>query len=567
MLALGGLTALVEAALFVFVGWIVDMMNASAPETLFSDNMVTLLAMAGLVAILRAIIAVATAVTEEQVIVPGFFNMVRWQAHKSITRQDVSFFDDEMAGRVAAKVWQGGQAAGDFMISLLQIIWFIVVFIATSLIVIAGLDWRMLVPVLFWLALVGAIARYTIPRIRQMGRETAEAGSVVSGRMVDGYSNIRTVKLYGAEGANDEFVKRAWDEFLAKIRRFTRWIATMRIAFQCVSSVMLVIIAGLALWLYTKRHLSAGEVTVVLALCLRLNLLLGRLLGLLNGLFRNFGTVQNSAALIAKQPQIVDRPDAVEMSTSRGGVAFRNIHFAYASSKAIIDGLTLDIPPGQRLGIVGKSGAGKSTLMNLLLRFHDLQSGTIEIDGIDIAGVTQHSLRSQMGIVTQDTALLHRSIRDNIAYGRRSASDDAVIRAAKRAKAHDFIVDLQDVKGRRAYETHVGERGVKLSGGQRQRIALARVFLKDAPILLLDEATSSLDSEVEAAIQEHLEELMEGKTVIAIAHRLSTIAHLERLIVVEDGAIVEDGNHKTLLKKGGRYAKLWERQSGGFLNG
>lgn len=565
MLIFGGATALIEATLFILVGVIVDLMNSSTPESFWNEHLTLLLLFAVLVGIVRSAIAVGTAVIEEQIIVPDFFTLVRWQGHRAVAGQDISFFDDQLAGRVSSKVWQSGQAAGDFMVSLFQIIWFIAIFALTALVVIANLDWRMLLPVLLWLTVVGLFGRYFVPRIRDEGRKLAEAATVVTGRMVDGYSNIRTVKLYGAEEAHDQFIMEAYDDVLARLRRFTRIIASMRISNQTFSSCMLVVIGGLALWLYSKSILTPGEVATVLALCLRLNLLFGRLLGLLNGLFRNFGTVQNSAQMIAQRPQVVDRPDATKLPAVLGNVVYHKVNFAYTGSNIVLNDLNLTIPAGQKVGIVGQSGVGKTTLMNLLLRFHDIDHGEISIDNYDIASVTQHSLRAQLGVVTQDTSLLHRSIRDNIAYGRPDAGTAEIEAAAKRAKAHDFILDLEDIKGRTGYDTHVGERGVKLSGGQRQRIALARVFLKDAPILLLDEATSALDSEVEAAIQENLTDLMQGKTVIAIAHRLSTIAHLDRLIVMEDGRIVEDGGHQTLLDRKGQYARLWERQSGGFL--
>ena len=562
MLGVGFLQALVEAALFIFVGVVVDLMAGSPRDTFFSDNSGLLVAMAATILVGRSLIAVANAVLEEQIVVPEFFTLVRWFSHRVVSRQDTAFFDDEMAGRVSQKVMQAGQAAGDFMISLLQIIWFIAIFAVTTLVVVARLDLLMLVPVLLWLGLVGLIARNYIPQIRQRGRALAEAFSTVSGRVVDGYTNIRTVKLYGAEDAQDAHIQEAWKTSLDKLRAFTRSVAGMRISSQVLSSAMLVIIGALALWLYTTGALSAGDVAVVMALCLRLNLLLGRLLGLLNGLFRNLGTVQNSAEMIARKRAIHDPRTPLRPDFGAGAVRFSGVDFQYAGSEAVFAGFELAIAAGERVGIVGRSGAGKTTIANLLLRLYDADAGRISIDDIPIDRVTQHALRHQIGVVAQDPALLNRSIRDNIAYGNPQATDEQVLAASKRASAHDFILALNDAKGRTGYDTYVGERGVKLSGGQRQRIAIARVFLKDAPILLLDEATSALDSEVEAAIQDNLAALMEGKTVIAIAHRLSTIAWLDRLIVLDGGQIVEDGSHSELLAGNGLYASLWARQTG-----
>ncbi len=564
MLVVGFLQALVEAALFIFVGVIVDLMAGSPRDMFFIDNAGLLLAMAATVLVARSLIALSTAVLEEQIVVPDFFTLVRWFSHRVVSRQDTAFFDDEMAGRVSQKVMQAGQAAGDFMISLLQIIWFIAIFAATTLIVVARLDLLLLLPVMLWLGLVGLIARNYIPQIRQRGKALAEAFSTVSGRVVDGYTNIRTVKLYGAEDAQDAHIQAAWRTSLEKLRAFTRAVSGMRILSQVLSSTMLVVVGALALWLYTTGTLSAGDVAVVMALCLRLNLLLGRLLGLLNGLFRNLGTVQNSAELIARPKSIHDPQTPVRPDFGAGDVRFDSVDFQYAGSETVFTGFDLAIAAGERVGIVGRSGAGKTTIGNLLLRLYDTDAGTISIDGIAIDQVSQYALRQQIGVVTQDPALLNRSIRDNIAYGRPDATDAEIIAAAKRARADDFIVKLKDARGRTGYDTHVGERGVKLSGGQRQRIAIARVFLKDAPILLLDEATSALDSEVEAAIQDNLAALMDGKTVIAIAHRLSTIAWLDRLIVLDDGQIVEDGTHAELLAGNGLYAQLWARQTGTF---
>ena len=400
--------------------------------------------------------------------------MVRWQSHKSVSRQDVSFFDDELAGRVSSKVWQSGQAAGDFMVSLLQIIWFIVVFSLTTVVVIASLDLRLMMPVVLWLMMIAVIAYYFVPRIREQGRSLADAAAGVTGRVVDGYSNTRTVKLFAAEELDDSHIMSGWNGVVTVLRRFTRTISGMRISFQTLSSGMLVVIASLALWLHSNGDLTAGSVAIALALCLRLNLLMGRLLGLLNGVFRNFGTVQNSAELIGRVPKIVDRKDATVMALAKGNIEFRKIGFRYGGQSSVIDQLNLKIEAGQKVGIVGHSGAGKTTLINLLLRFYDLEKGSIEIDGQNIADVTQASLRANFGLVSQDTSLLHRSISDNISYGHSDASDAEIVLAAKRANADEFIVNLRDSKGRTGYDTLVGERGVKLSGGQRQRIAIAR---------------------------------------------------------------------------------------------
>ena len=562
MLVLGGLTAFVEAALFVFVGVVVDMMTDTGPRAFLADHGATLLAMAVLVALVRPAIAVATALVEEQIVVPGFFTDVRWQSHRQVTGQDLSFFEDEMAGRISQKVWQAGQAAGDVMVSLLQLIWFIAVFAFTTVAVIGSLDWRLMVPVLAWLGIVATIARLVVPRIRDRGRAMAEASSLVTGRMVDGYTNVKLIKLHEARDTQDAFIRSGWDELLAVVRRFTRTISLMRFSFQTISSLMLVVIAAVALWLFTRGALTAGTVAVALALCLRLNLLLGRLLGLLNGLFRNFGTVQNSARLISTTPTVLDAPDAAVLADATGEVRFEGVTFGYTRGQRVLGPIDLVIRPGERVGIVGQSGVGKSTLLSLLLRFHDVDGGRILLDGTDIATVTQASLRRQFGLVAQEPALLQRSVRDNIAFGRPDATQAEIEEAARLADAHDFITGLADDRGRTGYDVLVGERGVKLSGGQRQRIAIARVLLQDAPILLLDEATSSLDSEVEAVIQENLARLVAGKTVIAIAHRLSTIASFDRLVVMEEGRIVEEGDHAALLSAGGLYARLWRRQTG-----
>ena len=565
MLILGGLTALIEAAIFSFVGIIVDLMQEGGLNNIPNSHIWTLVGMVVVVLVLRPIIAVLTALVEEQVVVPGFFNRVRWQANQYVIRQSLSYFQNDFAGRIAAKIWQTGQAAGDFMVSLLQIIWFIVVFAASTLVLLAGLDFRFVIVVLLWLGCYCLISVKLVPLIRSRAKVVADKGSLLSGRLVDIYSNIQTVKLFGDTSTELDGTRSGFKIFLSELRKFTRTLTWMRSLLAILSGIIMTGIGVLCFYLWNQNAITSGEVAVVLSLVLRLNLLLGRMMGQLNGLFRNLGTVQDGMETIAQPITLLDSPNAENLSVSDGNISFKDVKFSYLPREIVINQLSLDIKSGERVGLVGHSGAGKSTLIGLLLRFFDLSDGRIEIDGQDIAKVTQNSLRQQIGVVTQDTSLMHRSIQENISYGRTDTSMEAVIAAAKQAHAHDFITTLRDQKDRVGYAAHVGERGVKLSGGQRQRIAIARVLLKNAPILILDEATSSLDSEIELAIQEQLYNLMEGKTVIAIAHRLSTIAAMDRLVVMESGQIIEQGTHDELIAIRGVYAKLWEHQSGGFL--
>ncbi len=573
LLVYGFLNAIVEASLFTFVGWTVDILAASESagtraggwSSLIAEHGTTLLFMAAVVAIGRVVVIAFGALIEEQVIVPGFFTLMRWQSHKHVVAQSLTFFQNDLAGRMAQKVLQGGQAAGDMMISLLQIIWFIAVFAATTFGLLAALDIRLGAMVAVWVALFVLIAWRFIPQIRSRGKQVAEAGSVLSGRMVDGYANISVVKLHGREAGEEDFVRGAMEGMFADLKRFTRALTGVRVSLSLVSGLIITLIGWLSVDLWLGGEITSGQVAFTLALTLRLNMLLGRLMGNLNGFFRSIGTVQNTMELVARPLDLTDAPGAKDLVFSQGHIELRDVAFGYGREDEVIRGLSLDIRPGERVGMVGPSGAGKSTLVNLLLRFYDLEGGQILFDGQDISKVTQESLRAQFSMVQQDTGLFHRSVRDNIAHGKAGSDFDAIVAAAKKAHAHGFIETLEDARGRTGYDARVGERGVKLSGGQRQRIAIARVFLRDAPILVLDEATSQLDSEIEAAIQENLFELMEGKTVIAIAHRLSTIAAMDRLVVIDDGRIVEEGTHGELLARKGLYAGLWERQSGGFI--
>ncbi|MFK0384322.1 ABC transporter ATP-binding protein [Agrobacterium sp. NPDC090273] len=569
MLVLGGMTAAIEAALFWFVGRLVDILATVKPGEGWSGLLAThgteLFGMLVLIAVVRFIVTMITALVDQQIITPGFYNLVRWQSYMHVARQSLSFFQNDFSGRIVTKVWSGGQAAGDLVTSLMESVWFVGIYSVSMLFLIGGLDWRLAVVVLVWVVIFSMLARYFVPRIRYHSKETAEAASMLSGRMVDAYSNIQTLRLFGRDDANDRYMRQGFDIFQTTTMTFTRFITGVRASMALLSGVMITSMAALCMHLWLTGKISSGAVAFTLALVLRLNFLLGRLMTQFNGIMRNFGTVQNAAELISQPIDLVDVPDATVLAVRKPAIRFDNVSFHYGRSGGVIDNLNLDIAAGEKVGIVGRSGAGKSTLVNLLLRFYDVESGRIMIDGQDISKVTQESLRAHIGMVTQDTSLLHRSIRDNIMFGRQDATEAQLLEAVRRAKADDFIARLEDQRGRKGLDAHVGERGVKLSGGQRQRIAIARVMLKDAPILVLDEATSALDSEVEAAIQSNLDELMQGKTVLAIAHRLSTIAALDRLIVMDRGRIVEQGTHSELVASGGLYSELWARQSGGFL--
>ncbi len=569
MLILGGMTAAIEAALFWFVGRLVDVLASVNPGDgwagLLSQHGPELVGMLVLIAVVRFVVALLTALTDQQIITPGFYNLVRWQSYMHVARQSLSFFQNDFSGRIVTKVWSGGQATGDLVTSLMESVWFVGIYSVSTLVLIGGLDWRLAAVIFVWVGVFSLLARYFVPRIRYHSKETAEAASMLSGRMVDAYSNIQTLRLFGRDDANDRYMRQGFDIFQQTTLMFTRFITGVRASMALLSGVMITSMAALCIDLWLDGRISSGAVAFTLALVLRLNFLLGRLMTQFNGIMRNFGTVQNAAELISKPIDLVDAPNATELVVRRPEIRFDNVSFHYGNGKSVIDKLNLSVAAGEKVGIVGRSGAGKSTLVNLLLRFYDIESGRILIDGQDISEVTQESLRAHIGMVTQDTSLLHRSIRENIMFGRTDATEAQLVEAVRRAKSDDFVARLEDQRGRRGFDAHVGERGVKLSGGQRQRIAIARVMLKDAPILVLDEATSALDSEVEAAIQSNLDDLMQGKTVLAIAHRLSTIAALDRLIVMDNGRIVEQGTHNQLIGQGGLYATLWQRQSGGFL--
>jgi len=557
-----------EAILFAMLGTVVDWLAKVPPAELWSRERGSLLALGGL--LLGSIVVIALQSTLKQQALAGNFPMrLRWNYHRLMLSQSMAFYQDEFAGRIATKVMQTALAVRDTVFIIGDILVFVVIYFVTMALVVGAFDAWLLLPFVGWVALYVAALRFFVPRLGRIAKEQADARSLMTGRVTDAYTNIATVKLFSHTRREASHVRGAMEEFMVTVKAQMRLVTAFEIVNHLLSMLLIMGTAGVALWLWTRGQVGVGAVAAATAMALRLNGVSHWIMWEMASLFEHIGTVQDGITTIAKPQTVVDAPDAVPLQVSRGEIRFDHVGFAYGragtAGPRVIDRLSLVIRPGEKIGLVGRSGAGKSTIVNLLLRFYDVESGRILIDGQDIARVTQDSLRAQVGMVTQDTSLLHRSVRDNILYGRPGASDAQMIAAAKRAEAHEFIQLLTDPKGRSAYEAHVGERGVKLSGGQRQRIAIARVMLKDAPILLLDEATSALDSEVEAAIQASLYRLMEGKTVVAIAHRLSTIAAMDRLIVVDKGRIVEEGDHRSLLARGGIYARLWAHQSGGFL--
>ena len=560
----GSLIAFFDTAIPVFIGRLVRLASSHEPNGFFREAWPELAGMAAVLLILRpAVIAVQNLLTN-QAINPGLTNLVRWQNHWHVVRQSWSFFQNDFAGRIANRVMQTGPSLRESVVIATHAIWYILVYGTTAILVLASLDLRLAVPVVLWFASYVVALRYFVPRLRSRSRRLSEARSTLTGRIVDSYTNILTVKLFARPSDEDAFVRAAVDDHTELFRGQLRLITALGVVMQLLNAALMVATATVAVWLWSEGRTDVGAIATAVPLAWQIANMAGWVAQSVTSIFENVGTVQDGMRSIAVPRQMADRADSVPLRVDRGAVRFEGVRFGYGTAKGVLHGIDLALAPGERVGLVGPSGAGKSTLVHLLLRFYELEGGRILIDGQDIAQATQESLRSHIAMVTQDTSLLHRSIRDNIRYGRPQASEAEVREAAQRAHALEFVEELEDWQGRRGMDAHVGERGVKLSGGQRQRIALARVILKNAPILILDEATSALDSEVEAAIQEQLDDLMKGRTVIAIAHRLSTISRMDRLVVLNHGRTVETGAHAELLRRGGTYARLWRRQSGGF---
>jgi ATP-binding cassette subfamily B multidrug efflux pump len=566
LMVVGLIVSLIEVSILRFVGSIVDLLRASSPERVLQDNGPTFLLMALVILVARPLAGLSHDLLTQQAIAPGMTNLIRWQAHKYVLRQSLNYFANDFAGRIASNVVQTGPALRESVVQIIDALWFVTIFAVSALVIFAQADWRLACPLALWILAYVAVLSYFVPRIRRRSEQIAHMRAVVTGRIVDSYTNIQTVKLFAQLEREDAHAREALENHTTTFQEQTRLITLMNVTVSILNSVLMVGTGSLAVWLWTKGGLTLGDIAIASGLAVRITTMSGWVMWTSIGIFENIGTVQEGMRTIAQPHALVDRTGAPRLLAQRGAIRFENVRFHYGKAGGVIDDLSFTIEPGEKVGLVGRSGAGKSTLVHLLLRFYDVESGRILIDGQDIADVTQDSLRQQIGMVTQETSLLHRSIAENILYGRPEASLEAVLAASHQAHAHDFVVGLVDPNGRKDYNTQVGERGVKLSGGQRQRIAIARVLLKNAPILILDEATSALDSEVEAAIQENLYSLMRGKTVIAIAHRLSTIAAMDRLIILDKGHIAESGTHGELLSQDGLYAALWRRQSGGFLD-
>ena len=557
--------AILEVSLFGFMGQIVDWLVDKNPETLFNEEGETLINMTIMVLVVIPMVIFAHAGIVYQTLLGNYPMSIRWLAHRYLLKQSISFYQNDFAGRVATKVMQTSLAVRESVMKLLDVFVYILIYFTSMLVIVASADLRLVLPMLVWLGAYIGLQLYFIPKLKAVSTKQADARSNMTGRMVDSYTNINTVKLFAHTQQEADYAKGSMDEFLQTVHQQMRLVTGINVSVQIINYLLAFSIAAISLWLWSLSAVSVGAIAIAISLALRLNGMSQWIMWELSSLFENIGTVIDGMNTLSKPTEIEDIDDAKPLQVAKGEIDFTKVNFHYGKASGVIDALSLNIKAGEKVGLVGRSGAGKSTLVNLLLRFYDVESGKILIDGQEISQVNQESLRAQIGMVSQDTSLLHRSIRENILYGRPDATESELEAAIAQAQASEFIEELTDPFGNQGLDAQVGERGVKLSGGQRQRIAIARVLLKDAPILVLDEATSALDSEVESAIQASLYQLMEGKTVIAIAHRLSTIAAMDRLIVLDEGKIVEQGSHQELVASNGIYAQLWAHQTGGFL--
>ena len=563
---LGTAVAIFEVMVFSFLGDLVNWLSTADRDTFFEDNAGRLVWMGVVILVIMPALSLAWELLFHQTLLGNYPMAIRWQVHRYLLRQSIGFYQNDFAGRIATKVMQTALAVREVVTRVLDVLVYVSVYFVSAVLLIGEANVRLALPLVLWFFAYLAVLVFFVPRLKTLSQVQADSRSLMTGRVVDAYTNISTVKLFSHTDREEDYARSSMRDFLKTVHRQMRLVTVLNTLLHTINVLLLFGIGAMSIYLWRADAVTTGDVAVAVALVLRLHGMSQWILWEVSGLFENIGTVQDGITTISREREVTDMPQAPALAVSKGEIAFEGVRFHYGKEAGVIDRLDLTIRPGEKVGVVGRSGAGKSTLVNLLLRFYDVESGRILIDGQDISAVTQASLRAQIGMVTQDTSLLHRSVLDNIVYGKPGAGEAEAMEAARRAHAAGFIDGLEDLEGRKGLMAHVGERGVKLSGGQRQRIAIARVLLKNAPILVLDEATSALDSEVEAAIQESLNDLMAGKTVIAIAHRLSTIAAMDRLIVMDRGRIVEDGTHEELLAGGGLYASLWSRQSGGFID-
>jgi len=565
LLVIGLIAALIEVSLFSYLSTLIDLTQGTPNTEFFKVHSSELIWMAVVALIIRPVFFGLHDLLVHQTLSPSMTSMIRWQNHSYVLKQSLNFFQNDFAGRIAQRIMQTGNSLRDSAVQAVDALWHVLIYAISSLVLFAEADWRLMIPLLIWIACYIGALYYFVPRVKERSVVSSDARSKLMGRIVDGYTNITTLKLFAHTNFEQQYAREAIIEQTEKTRLASRVVTSMDVTITTMNGLLIVSTSGLALWLWSQSLISVGAIALATGLVIRIVNMSGWIMWVVNGIFENIGMVQDGLQTIAQPIAVTDREQAPRLTVSRGEVRFEHVDFHYGKRSGIISDLNLVIKPGEKIGLIGPSGAGKSTLVNLLLRLYDLQGGRILIDDQNIAEVTQESLREQIGMITQDTSLLHRSIRDNLLYGKPDTTDEELWAAVRKARADEFIPLLSDAQGRTGFDAHVGERGVKLSGGQRQRIAIARVLLKNAPILIMDEATSALDSEVESAIQESLETLMQGKTVIAIAHRLSTIARMDRLVVLENGHIAQTGTHSELLARGGLYSRLWQHQTGGFV--